>query len=65
DLKRSDKHMLVVNWLKRIFDPALYACFKDEFIHPRDLVPRMGEAAKAMSRGGYAAPAPLSGADFR
>lgn len=64
DLKRSEKHMLVVNWLKRIFDPSLYACFKDEFIHPRDLVPRMADAAKAMGLGGYAAPAPFPGVDF-
>ncbi|QCI65151.1 LysR family transcriptional regulator [Phreatobacter stygius] len=59
ELKRSEKHMLLVNWLKRIFDPSLYACFKDEFIHPSELAARMGDAAKAMSLGDYAAPTPL------
>jgi DNA-binding transcriptional LysR family regulator len=54
DLKRSEKHMVVVDWLRRIFDPATYPCFRDEFIHPNDLVPMMADTAQSMSLRGYA-----------
>jgi len=59
DLKRSEKHMLAVDWLKRIFDPSLYPCFRDEFVHPRDLVPMMANTAESMSLRGYAAMMPF------
>jgi len=59
DLKRSEKHMLAVDWLKRIFDPSLYPCFRDEFVHPRDLVPMMANTAESMSLRGYAATMPF------
>jgi DNA-binding transcriptional LysR family regulator len=62
DLRRSEKHMLLVAWLKRIFDPARYACFRDEFIHPRDLVGPMAEVAAAMGLGGFTAPLPWGAA---
>ena len=59
DLKRSEKHMVVVDWLRRIFNPATYACFKDEFIHPNDLVALMTIAAETMGLRGYTAPLPF------
>jgi DNA-binding transcriptional LysR family regulator len=59
DLKRSEKHMVVVDWLKHIFNPASYACFKDEFIHPNDLVAAMANVAPSMGVRGYAASMPF------
>src|SRR5256885_3289208 len=34
EFRNSDRHKLVIEWLKSIFDPKVYACFRDEFIHP-------------------------------
>jgi DNA-binding transcriptional LysR family regulator len=59
DLKRSEKHTVVVEWLKRIFSPSTYACFKDEFIHPNELVKQMAVAAETMGLRGYVATLPF------
>src|ERR1700761_1812988 len=44
EFRHSDRHKLVIDWLKRIFDSRTYACFRDEFIHPNALVPMMAAA---------------------
>jgi hypothetical protein len=44
EFRNSERHKIVIDWLKRIFDPRTYPCFRDEFIHPNDLVPLMQEA---------------------
>lgn len=59
DLKNSQPHMIVVDWLRRIFDPKTYPCFRDEFIHPNDLVPMMEGARETVGLDGYTAPRPL------
>jgi DNA-binding transcriptional LysR family regulator len=59
EFRNSDRHKLVIDWLKSIFDPRLYACFRDEFIHPVDLVPLMAASRQAFGLKGYAAPQPL------
>jgi DNA-binding transcriptional LysR family regulator len=59
NLKNSPQHMIVVDWLRRIFDPKTYPCFRDEFIHPNDLVPMMESAREAVGLDGYLAPRPL------
>ncbi|MDQ8726590.1 LysR family transcriptional regulator [Bradyrhizobium sp. LHD-71] len=59
DLKNSQPHMIVVDWLRRIFDSKTYPCFRDEFIHPNDLVPMMEGAREAVGIEGYTAPRPL------
>jgi DNA-binding transcriptional LysR family regulator len=59
DLRRSEKHMVAVEWLRRIFDPARYPCFRDEFIHPTDLIQMMSVTAQNMSGRGYAAAMPF------
>ena len=59
DLKNSQAHMIVVDWLKRIFDPKIYPCFRDEFIHPDELVPMMEGARETYGLDGYTAPRPL------
>jgi DNA-binding transcriptional LysR family regulator len=58
-LKNSPQHMIVVEWLRRIFDPKTYPCFRDEFIHPNKLVPMMESAREAVGLDGYLAPRPL------
>jgi DNA-binding transcriptional LysR family regulator len=55
DLKSSPKHMVVVDWLRRIFDPQTYPCFRDDFIHPNDLVPMMSDARDAYGLKGFVA----------
>jgi DNA-binding transcriptional LysR family regulator len=59
DLRNSQAHMIVVDWLKRIFDPKVYPCFRDEFIHPNDLVPLMEGVREAFGFEGFTAPRPL------
>jgi DNA-binding transcriptional LysR family regulator len=59
NLKNSPQHMIVVEWLRRIFDPKTYPCFREEFIHPNDLVPMMEGAREAVGLDGYLAPRPL------
>jgi DNA-binding transcriptional LysR family regulator len=57
--RNSDRHMLVVDWLKGIFDPKVYACFRDEFIHPNDLTPLMVGSRENFGLQGHAAPKPF------
>ena len=65
ELKRSARHMLMVDWLKRIFDPAVHPGFRDEFIHPTALADRMGKEERVMTLGGHLALAPLPERDTR
>jgi DNA-binding transcriptional LysR family regulator len=58
EFRSSERHKIVVDWLKRIFDPKAYPCFRDEFIHPNDLVPLMQEPRKSFGLRGYAATGP-------
>jgi hypothetical protein len=51
--------MIVVEWLRRIFDSKRFPCFSGEFIHPYELVQIMSESALANSVAGYAAAEPL------
>jgi DNA-binding transcriptional LysR family regulator len=61
DFGRSERHMLVVDWLRRIFDPRVYPCFADEFIHPNELVAKMKNALPTVGLRGFAATAPFQG----
>jgi DNA-binding transcriptional LysR family regulator len=58
EFRNSDRHKIVIDWLKRIFDPKTYACFRDEFIHPHALVPMMTAARENFGLSGYAAASP-------
>jgi DNA-binding transcriptional LysR family regulator len=62
DFKTSEKHMVVVEWLRRVFDNRAYPCFRDEFIHPNELVKLMTHAMPSMGLRGYAAPVPFRNA---
>jgi DNA-binding transcriptional LysR family regulator len=55
EFRNSDRHKIVINWLKKIFDPKAYPCFRDEFIHPNDLMPLMAEQRRDFGLQGYAA----------
>jgi DNA-binding transcriptional LysR family regulator len=59
EFRNSDRHKIVIDWLKSIFDPKVYACFQDEFIHPNDLIPLMAGPRTNYGLEGYAAANPL------
>ena len=59
DLGRSERHMVVVDWLRRIFDSRTYPCFSDDFIHPTELIPLMRQALPTAGLRGFAATAPF------
>src|SRR4051795_733099 len=47
EFRASERHKIVVDWLKKIFDPKIHPCFRDEFIHPNALAPMMTAARAA------------------
>jgi len=52
DVKKTWRKVLVIDWLKSIFDPKTYPWFRDEFIHPDELAKIMpGEAKINIGRG--------------
>jgi DNA-binding transcriptional LysR family regulator len=55
EFKSSDRHKIVIEWLKKIFDPKTYPCFRDEFIHPKALVDMMTGSRDSYGMRGYAA----------
>jgi len=59
EFRNSDRHKIVIDWLKKIFEPKTYPCFKDEFIHPNDLVPLMAAPRANFGLRGYAAAGPV------
>src|ERR1700724_1410978 len=59
EFRNSDRHKIVIDWLKKIFDPKTYPCFRDEFIHPNDLIPLMAEPRANFGLEGYAAANPF------
>ena len=58
EFRTSERHKIVVEWLKKIFDPKTYPCFRDEFIHPDALVPMMAAAREGFGLKGYVAATP-------
>ncbi len=59
DLRKSDRHMQVVEWLRQIFDARRFICFDEKFMHPRDLLQFMSETAIASDIDGFAAENPI------
>jgi DNA-binding transcriptional LysR family regulator len=64
EFRNSDRHKIVIAWLKQIFDPRTYPCFRDEFIHPNDLVPLMTGPRSNFGLEGYAAAGLAQGREF-
>ena len=58
DLRNSYRHMLVVDWLRQIFDGRRFPCFDEKFIHPCDLMLLMSGTTLTSSIEGFAAPNP-------
>src|SRR3977135_1702012 len=58
EFRNSDRHKIVIDWLKKIFDPKTYACFRDEFIHPDALVPLMAAPRENVRLQEFAAGGP-------
>jgi hypothetical protein len=52
---------LVIDWLRRIFDPQLYPCFGDGFIHPNALCQILQERSPIHSAQGCVAAMPAGG----
>ena len=63
DVRESENHVAVIEWLRQIFDPVRYPCFSDAFIHPVDLVPMMSGAARMLGGRGYLAMDPTGQSD--
>ena len=61
EFRNSERHKIVIDWLKKIFDPKTYPCFRDEFIHPNDLVPLMAATRENFGLAGYVAARPPDG----
>jgi DNA-binding transcriptional LysR family regulator len=59
DLRKSDHHMQVVDWIRRIFDPRRFPCFDEKFTHPYDLLPLMSDTTLISSGAGFAAANPV------
>ena len=59
EFRNSDRHKIVINWIKKIFDPKTYPCFRDEFIHPNELIPLMAGSKQNYGLEGYTAAHPL------
>ena len=59
DLRKSDRHMQVVEWLRRVFDARRFKCFDEKFTHPYDLMPLMSDAALISGIKGFAAANPI------
>jgi len=59
EFRASERHKIVVDWLKKIFDPKTHPCFRDEFIHPNALVPMMTAAREGFGLTGYVAATPV------
>ncbi len=59
EFRNSARHKIVIDWLKSIFDPRLYPCFRDEFIHPNDLIGLMSGVAEDFGLPGCATRRPF------
>lgn len=61
DARRTKRVGHVIDWFRSIFDPQRYPWFRDDFIHPRDLVGMVPDAAAMQSVKGFYAASPHAG----
>jgi DNA-binding transcriptional LysR family regulator len=59
EFRNSDRHKIVIDWIRKIFDPKAYPCFRDEFVHPNDLIPLMTGSRENFGLAGYVAGKPF------
>jgi DNA-binding transcriptional LysR family regulator len=53
DARKTPRRSLMIDWLKRIFDPKVHPWFRDEFVHPNDLISKVPAEAKLNFGKGY------------
>jgi DNA-binding transcriptional LysR family regulator len=53
DARKTPRRALAIDWLKSIFDPKTYPWFRDEFIHPNELIQHMPPEARMNFGKGY------------
>src|SRR5215470_14669049 len=53
DARKTPRRALTIDWLKKIFDPKIHPWFRDEFIHPSELMRKVPAVAGFNSGGGY------------
>ena len=58
DARKTPRRALAIDWLKMNFDPKIYPWFRDEFIHPSELVRQMSAQAMMNFGKGYFAVTP-------
>jgi DNA-binding transcriptional LysR family regulator len=58
DARKTKRVSQVIDWLRSIFDPVRFPWFRDEFIHPNELVGIMPDAADLLSVKGFFAASP-------
>ncbi len=59
EFRNSDRHKIVIDWIRKIFDSKAYPCFRDEFVHPNDLIPLMTGSRENFGLAGYVAGRPF------
>ena len=57
--RKTKRIAYVIDWIRSIFDPARYPWFRDEFIHPDQLIEMVPDRMDIHSVKGYFAAAPL------
>ena len=57
-IRNSERHMVVVDWLRRLFDARRFPCFREEFVHPLGLLPMMTDVAETHGGRGFLAADP-------
>lgn len=60
DARRTKRISHVIDWFRSIFDPQRYPWFRDEFIHPRDLVAMAPRGTDIQSVKGSFAATPIA-----
>jgi DNA-binding transcriptional LysR family regulator len=59
DIRKSERHVVVIDLLRKLFDARRYPCFREEFIHPLDLVPMMAHVTQTHGGRGFLAADPI------
>ncbi len=59
--RRTKRVGLVMDWMKKIFDPDAFPWFRDEFIHPSEFVGMLPPDSEIIVGAGFAAAVPQSG----
>ena len=59
DIRKTPRHSLVIDWLKEIFDAEKYPWFRDDFIHPNDLIDISPKDTAQISVEGFFAATPF------